>query len=63
MFRGRNRDQGRIGLRPVPAAETRDLDENTLIAFDDGGGICTITVEHTSERVQWLPFSFERIAA
>jgi len=52
-----------IELRPAVVAETRDLDENTLIELDDGGGICAITVEHASERAQWPSFSFEQIAA
>jgi len=52
-----------IELRPAVVAETRDLDENTLIELDDGGGLCAITVEHAGERAQWPSFSFEQIAA
>jgi uncharacterized protein YuzE len=48
-----------IELRPAVVAETRALDENTLIELDDGGGLCAITVEHASERAQWPSFSFE----
>ncbi len=52
-----------IELRPVTAAETRDLHENTLIELDRNGGVCGITVEHASERADWPSFSFEQIAA
>jgi uncharacterized protein YuzE len=52
-----------IELRPSLVTGTRDLDENTLIELDDGGGLCAITVEHAGERVEWPSFSFERIAA
>ena len=30
-------------------AETRDLDENTLLDVDSKGNICAITVEHASD--------------
>ena len=52
-----------IELRPVTVAETRDLDENTLIELDSNGGVCAITVEHASERAECPLFSFEQIAA
>ena len=37
-----------IEFRDAPVAETRDLDENTLLDVDDKGNICAITVEHAS---------------
>jgi uncharacterized protein YuzE len=52
-----------IELRPVKVAETRDLDENTLIELDGNGGVCAITVEHASERAECPSFSFEEVAA
>ncbi len=52
-----------IELRPAVVAETRDLDENTLVELDEAGGLCAITVEHASERAGWPSFSFEQIAA
>lgn len=52
-----------IELRPVTVADTRDLDENTLIELDSNGGVCAITVEHASERAECPSFSFEQIAA
>jgi len=52
-----------IELRPAAVAETRDLDEDTLIELDASGGVCAITVEHASERAECPAFSFEQIAA
>ena len=39
-----------IEFRPAEVAETRDLDENTLLDIDREGNICAITVEHASDR-------------
>ena len=52
-----------IEFRPVEAAETRDLDENTLLEIDSDGKICGITVEHASDRTDIPAFSFEQIPA
>ncbi len=52
-----------IEFRDVPVADTRDLDENTLLEVDADGGICSITVEHASERAGIPQFSYEQIAA
>mgnify|MGYP003433750473 FL=1 len=52
-----------IEFRPREIAETRDLDENTLLDVDAVGNICGITVEHASERADIPHFSFEQIAA
>ncbi len=51
-----------IEFRDVPVAETRDLDENTLLDVDAQGDICAITVEHASERAGIPQFSYEQIA-
>jgi uncharacterized protein YuzE len=51
-----HRIQGRAG------AETRDLDENTVLDFDPDGRITAITVEHASERTGIPQFSYEQIA-
>jgi uncharacterized protein YuzE len=37
-----------IELRDAPVAETRDLDETTLMDVDQEGAICSITIEHAS---------------
>jgi uncharacterized protein YuzE len=52
-----------IELRSVEVAETRDLDENTLLDLDREGRICGITIEHASQRVDIPAFSFEQIPA
>ena len=52
-----------IELRPADIAETRDLDENTLVKFDADGNLCAITVEHARARADIPYFSFEQIAA
>ena len=44
-------------------ADTRDLDENTLLDVDGKGNICAITVEHASERADIPKFSYEQVAA
>lgn len=44
-------------------AETRDLDENTLLDLDSEGNICAITIEHASERAGAPSFSYEQIPA
>jgi uncharacterized protein YuzE len=52
-----------IELRSIPVAETRDLDENTVIDFDAKGNVCSITIEHASMRADAPKFSFEKVAA
>ena len=52
-----------IEFRDVPVAETRDLDENTLLDIDAEGNISAITVEHASERAGIPEFSYEEVMA
>ena len=52
-----------IEFRDVPVAETRDLDENTLLDLDAEGKISAITVEHASERAGIPEFSYEQVTA
>lgn len=52
-----------IEFRDAPVAETRDLDENTLLDVDAEGNICAIAVEHASERADIPQFSYEQVAA
>ena len=47
----------------APIAETRDLDENTVLDLDARGNICTITMEHASTRADAPKFSYEQVAA
>jgi len=46
-----------------PVTETRDLDENTVLDVDAKGNICSITVEHASQRTGAPQFSYEQVAA
>ena len=52
-----------IELRPAEVAETKDLDENTLLDLDSQGNICAITIEHGSDRADAPKFSYEQISA
>lgn len=52
-----------IEFLDAPVAETRDLDENTILDVDAKGNICSITVEHASRRAGAPQFSYEQIAA
>ena len=52
-----------IEFRDGLVAESRDLDENTLLDVDADGNICAITIEHASKRADIPKFSYEQIAA
>lgn len=52
-----------IEFKPALIAETRDLDENTLLELDADGNICAITIEHAKDRADIPHFSFEQVAA
>ncbi len=52
-----------IEFKSSEVAETRDLDEDTLLELDRDGNICAITVEHAKERADIPHFSFEQMAA
>ena len=52
-----------IEFRDRPVAETRDLDENTVLALDAQGNICAITIEHASRRTGIPEFSYEQVTA
>ena len=52
-----------IEFRATDVAETRDLDENTLLEIDREGQICGITVEHASDRTGIPAFSFEQVSS
>ena len=52
-----------IEFRRADVAETRDLDEDTLLELDAEGKICGITVEHAQNRIDDIPhISFEQVA-
>lgn len=52
-----------IELKPGSVAETRDLDENTLLDLDAQGQVLAITLEHATVRAELSSFSFDRVAA
>lgn len=52
-----------IEFRTAEVAETKDLDENTLLDVDQDGNICGLTIEHASERADIPHFSYEQVAA
>jgi uncharacterized protein YuzE len=52
-----------IEFKESPVAETRDLDENTVLDVDALGNVCAITVERASQRAGIPQFSYEQVAA
>ena len=44
-------------------AETKDLDENTILDLDSAGNICAMTFEHASDRTDIQQVTLEGIAA
>ena len=52
-----------IEFRATEVAETKDLDENTLLELDKDGNICAITVEHAKDRADIPHFSYEQVMA
>jgi uncharacterized protein YuzE len=52
-----------IEFRQSEIAETRELDENTILDVDNKGNICAITLEHASERTDVRHLVAEGIAA
>ena len=52
-----------IEFREAEIAETKDLDENTLLDLDATGNIISMTFEHASERTDIHHLSLSGIAA
>jgi len=52
-----------IEFQAQDVAESRDLDENTIMDLDADGNICAITFEHASTRTDVQKISLEGIAA
>ena len=52
-----------IEFKDRPVAETRDLDENTILDVDVDGNICSIMIEHASQRTDIPQFSYEQVTA
>lgn len=52
-----------IEFRRDAIAESRDLDENTVLDVDASGNVCAITFEHASTRTDVSRLTVEGIAA
>jgi uncharacterized protein YuzE len=52
-----------IELREGVAADSRDIDENTLVDIDEHGEMLAITVEHATQRAELSQFLYERVTA
>lgn len=52
-----------IEFKAGEIAETRDLDENTLLELDAEGRVCALTIEHATERTGIPAFSYQQVAA
>ena len=50
-----------IEFKAAKVAETRDLDENTLLDLDEKGNVRGITIEHASDRADIPRFSYEQV--
>ncbi|MCL4315750.1 MAG: DUF2283 domain-containing protein [Gammaproteobacteria bacterium] len=52
-----------IEFRDSGVAESKDLDENTILDVDAKGNVCAITFEHASQRTDISHLIVEGIAA
>jgi len=52
-----------IEFRPGTVAETRDLDDNTVLDVDVDGNLCAMTIERASTRAGAPEVSYERVPA
>jgi uncharacterized protein YuzE len=52
-----------IEFRDSGIAESKDLDENTILDVDANGNVCAITFEHASQRTDVSHLIVEGIAA
>ncbi len=52
-----------IEFRSGEVAETKDLDENTLLDVDASGNVLALTLEHASESTGIPQFSYQQVAA
>ena len=50
-----------IEFKNVDIVDTQDLDENTLLEFNEQGEICAITMEHASQRADLHHLTMEGI--
>ena len=52
-----------IEFRDSGIAESKDLDDNTVLDVDSDGNVCAITLEHASRRTSVRHLTVEGIAA
>jgi len=52
-----------IEFRDKDIAESKDLDENTVLDMDAHGNVCATTFEHASQRTDVRHLTVEGIAA
>lgn len=52
-----------IEFRAQDIAESKDLDENTVLDLDADGNVCALTLEHASRRTDMHHVTLEGIAA
>jgi uncharacterized protein YuzE len=52
-----------IAFREREVAQSKDLDDNTILDLDAEGNLCAITFEHASERTDIHHLTVEGIAA
>ncbi|MCX6047004.1 MAG: DUF2283 domain-containing protein [Chloroflexi bacterium] len=50
-----------VTFQEAPVAETKELDENTLIDVDEDGNLVSITLEHAKGRTDIANFSYQQI--
>ena len=52
-----------IELKAGAVAESRDLDENTLVEVDEQGQMLAITIEDAQARAELPAISYEQVSA
>jgi uncharacterized protein YuzE len=52
-----------IEFREREVAQSKDLDDNTILDLDAEGNVCALTFEHASERTDVHHLTIEGIAA
>lgn len=52
-----------IEFQDNDVAESKELDENTILDVDSHGNVCAITFEHASQRTDVSHLAIEGIAA
>jgi uncharacterized protein YuzE len=52
-----------LELSEGDVAETKDLNEDTLVDLDKDGNVISITIEHAHEKANVNDFSYEKVYA